>query len=315
MDALKEFYTRQRSSFLSYLIRRTGDYELSCDILQESFLRLFERYGAERLSPQLLYTVGRNMVIDRMRKRPNSTVSIEDHDGSNTRQEHQLLVREEYRQVLAAMRHLEDDERDLLSLLISSGMGYRDLAAVTGFTETNIKVKIHRARKKLKELSGDWKQMSEQLISQFIDDELSLDEKITFVNEVGASSSFEELAVGLLVQEKLLRAEVTDAVPEPLIKSTRPKIRWSFFRPFAVGALAGIVDCIRIFQPIPSKCRRYRSVSVCNLSAPSQTGRFGGKLQWLESSPLKTLRSKRLLGNNSESSSGRIPFQLYRQRR
>jgi RNA polymerase sigma-70 factor (ECF subfamily) len=61
------------------------------------------------------------------------------------------LVREEYRQVLAAMRHLEDDERDLLSLLISSGMGYRDLAAVTGFTETNIKVKIHRARKKLRE--------------------------------------------------------------------------------------------------------------------------------------------------------------------
>jgi len=154
VDALKEFYTRQRSSFLSYLIRRTGDYELSCDILQESFLRLFERYGAERLSPQLLYTVGRNMVIDRMRKRPNSTVSIEDHDCSNTREEHQLLVREEYRQVLAAMRHLEDDERDLLSLLISSGMGYRDLAAVTGFTETNIKVKIHRARKKLKEHLG-----------------------------------------------------------------------------------------------------------------------------------------------------------------
>jgi hypothetical protein len=91
--------------------------------------------------------------------------------------------------------------------------------------------------------------MSEQLISQFIDDELSLDEKIIFVNKVGASSSFEELAVGLLVQEKLLRAEVTDAVPEPLIKSTRPKIRWSFFRPFAVGALAGSLIVLTFFNP------------------------------------------------------------------
>ena len=127
VNALTEFYTRQRSNFLAYLIRRTGDYELSCDILQESFLRLFERYGAERLSPQLLYTVGRNLVIDRLRQRKVQTVSIDDHDCSNNQEEHQLLVREEYRQVLAAMSHLEDDERDLLSLLISSGMGYRDL--------------------------------------------------------------------------------------------------------------------------------------------------------------------------------------------
>ena len=46
--------------------------------------------------------------------------------------------------------------------------------------------------------------MSDQLISQFIDDELGLDEKIDFVNEVAASSSFKELAIGLLLQEKLL---------------------------------------------------------------------------------------------------------------
>jgi RNA polymerase sigma-70 factor (ECF subfamily) len=150
VNALKDFYKRQQSSFLAYLIRRTGDYDLSSDILQESFLRLFERYEAERLTPQLLYTIGRNMVIDRLRQRKTQPVTIEDHDCANTQEEHQHLVREEYRAVLTAMKQLEEDERDLLSLLISSGMGYREISAVTGLTEANVKVKVHRARKKLR---------------------------------------------------------------------------------------------------------------------------------------------------------------------
>jgi RNA polymerase sigma-70 factor (ECF subfamily) len=60
------------------------------------------------------------------------------------------MVRDEYHRVLAAMRHLEDDERDLLSLVVSSEMPYRELARITGISEANVKVKIHRARKKLR---------------------------------------------------------------------------------------------------------------------------------------------------------------------
>jgi RNA polymerase sigma-70 factor (ECF subfamily) len=64
------------------------------------------------------------------------------------------MVREEYRQVLVAMRHLEDDERDLLSLVVSSELSYRELADIIGISEANIKVKVHRARKKLRAYLG-----------------------------------------------------------------------------------------------------------------------------------------------------------------
>ena len=64
------------------------------------------------------------------------------------------MVRDAYRQVLAAMRHLEDDERDLLSLVVSSELSYRELAEIMGFSEANVKVKIHRARKKLRTYLG-----------------------------------------------------------------------------------------------------------------------------------------------------------------
>jgi RNA polymerase sigma-70 factor (ECF subfamily) len=77
-----------------------------------------------------------------------------DVEQSDDGQEHYLMVRDEYRQVLVAMRHLEDDERDLLSLVVSSELSYRELAEITGVSEANIKVKVHRARKKLRAFLG-----------------------------------------------------------------------------------------------------------------------------------------------------------------
>ena len=47
--------------------------------------------------------------------------------------------------------------------------------------------------------------MSEYLISQFIDDEMDLDEKIVFVETVNTNQRFAEETVALLEQEKLLR--------------------------------------------------------------------------------------------------------------
>jgi len=135
---------------LAYLIRRSGDYQLACDIMHESFIRIYEKYTAENFTPQLLYTIGRNLALDSMRKWKKNSSSIEVDDQPVDIQEHYLMVRDEYRRVLVAMRHLEDDERDLLSLVVSSEMLYRELAQLTGISEANVKVKIHRARKKLR---------------------------------------------------------------------------------------------------------------------------------------------------------------------
>lgn len=150
MNTFKDFYNRQRQRFFAYLVRRAGDYSMACDIMQESFTRLYEKYPAEHFTPQLLYTIGRNLTFDALRKRKHNPSSLNDVEQPDDGQEHYLMVRDEYRRVLAAMRHLEDDERDLLSLVVSSELSYRELAEMTGISEANVKVKIHRARKKLR---------------------------------------------------------------------------------------------------------------------------------------------------------------------
>jgi len=132
-------------------MRKTGSGHLAADIMQETFTRYLERY-ADRESVSLLFTISRNLLHDLARTARNDTPYDEERHGAQQDQEHLYQVREESRRVLAAMERLDEEERDILSLVVSSGMSYREIGALTGNSEANIKVKVHRARCKLKKI-------------------------------------------------------------------------------------------------------------------------------------------------------------------
>ena len=157
MANFKAFYQKHRERLFAYLMRSTGDYYLSGDILQESFTRYLEKYGEEGPSPALLYTIARNAVVDGHRKQGRDTRPPDDQLPSGPNPETQMMVREDYRRVLAAMQELEHEERDILSLVVSSGLPYREIARIAGTSEANVKVRVHRARVKLKKMmnTGD----------------------------------------------------------------------------------------------------------------------------------------------------------------
>jgi len=138
-------------------MRSTGDYYLSGDILQETFTRYLEKYGEEGQNPALLYTIARNAVVDSHRKRRRDTPLLDEQEPSTNNPETDMMVREDFRRVLAAMQELEPKERDILSLVVSSGLPYREIARISGTSEANVKVRIHRARVKLKKMinTGD----------------------------------------------------------------------------------------------------------------------------------------------------------------
>jgi AMP-activated protein kinase-like protein len=63
----------------------------------------------------------------------------------------------------------------------------------------------------------------EQLISLFIDNEMNMDDKISFVMHMQSNPSHADEALSLLKQEKLLRTEITTRVPE---NTFRPVSIW-----------------------------------------------------------------------------------------
>ena len=149
----REFYEKHKNRLFNYLMRMSGDYELARDLMQESFTRYLEHYRGKPQSVSLLYTIARNALLDNLRRRERTITFNEEEENQGSRDQEQIfLVRDEYRRVLSAMGQLEDAERDTLALVISTSLSYKEIASITGMSEANVKVKVHRARIKLKEI-------------------------------------------------------------------------------------------------------------------------------------------------------------------
>lgn len=152
MNTFREFYSDNKDRFFGYLLRRSGDYYLAADTLQESFTRYLERYGKGQLSVSLLFTIGRNLLNDNSRKRQATIPFEEKQHMDDSDEESSYLVREESRRVLDALQQLDPEDAKILSLAVSSNLSYKKIAEQIGTSESNIKVKIHRSRLKLKKI-------------------------------------------------------------------------------------------------------------------------------------------------------------------
>ena len=152
MEKYGSFYKDYQKTLFNYLMRMTGDYYLAGDIMQESFARLLERYDGQTPHATLLFTIARNALFDHSRKRKPSVYLGEDPIDRSASQEHVLMVKQKYRQVIAALQQLKENERDILALAISDGLAYRDIASIVGISVENVKVRVHRARLKIKNI-------------------------------------------------------------------------------------------------------------------------------------------------------------------
>ncbi len=143
-------YQRHRERLFYYLLRLTGDYDLSGDIVQESFVRCLGRYGDSISNITLLYKVARNLVIDHIRKSDRNEPLEQQQPADSTDIEHQVMVLERYRNVLDALKTLSFQDRELLSLVANESLSYQQIASILEATENSIKVRVHRARKRLR---------------------------------------------------------------------------------------------------------------------------------------------------------------------
>jgi RNA polymerase sigma-70 factor (ECF subfamily) len=155
MDNFQDFYKSQKNSLFTYLLRITGDYYLSMDIMQESFLRCFERYRDKTLNISLLYTIAHNLFIDFTRREKRKTALEQDTADQNADTENEYRVKQEYRRVINAMKRLEKDEREIMALALTEELKYRDIASIMGINEGNVKIRVHRARMKLREFLSE----------------------------------------------------------------------------------------------------------------------------------------------------------------
>lgn len=158
---IEEHYNRIAPKLMNYLIASGMDYQSAADIVQETFLRVWKRRDElmddEAQVSGFVYTIARNLRTDIARK--NSRLSfqeeITDEDVKETVQPNRSLEESEENAALrkrleAALKEVPPLLREAFLLFQVSGLSIREIARQTNSTESLVKVRIHRAKEKLK---------------------------------------------------------------------------------------------------------------------------------------------------------------------
>lgn len=153
MENYEVFYKSSKDGLFAYLLRMTGDYHLACDLVQESFVRYLRRYSnLGESSRALLYTIARNMAMDAFRRPRTVLYKPDDYAEQNNNPEQLVDSRQTFDRLLIAIGQLPALDRELLSLLSGADLSYAEIGKILKISEANVKVKVHRARIRLKEI-------------------------------------------------------------------------------------------------------------------------------------------------------------------
>ena len=163
-SALEERFHELLAANAAALSRLAASYARSPsdrdDLHQDIAMALWQalpRFRQECSDRTFLFRIAHNRCITHLSKRP-PLVPLDDeavdpadpNPGADVR----LSREEEGRRLLRAIRRLPVIYRQVIVLALE-GMGYRDIAQVLGIGESNVGVRLNRARQLLKALLGD----------------------------------------------------------------------------------------------------------------------------------------------------------------
>ncbi len=147
-----------------YAAQITGDLERGRDVAQDTFLRLCKQ-DREQLDGLLnghlaewLYTVCRNRALDVRRKESRmKTMTAEQTLVQTSRDTDQAVATEQQdttARVLEFVGQLTENQQEVVRLKFQHGLSYKEIAAVTELSVSNVGYLIHTAIKKLRSELG-----------------------------------------------------------------------------------------------------------------------------------------------------------------
>ncbi len=152
---------RYRNYVFTLVMRFTGNREDAEEIAQDIFVKAYRSLadfrGASKFSTWL-YTIMHNTCISFLRKKKVATISI---DGTNTpvqlenygsgSRANPLEQKSKHLLVNEAIGLLSPDDRQVISLFYKGEQSLDEIGRIMGLEPNTVKVKLHRARTRLKE--------------------------------------------------------------------------------------------------------------------------------------------------------------------
>jgi RNA polymerase sigma-70 factor, ECF subfamily len=161
-DAFRELITRHKARVFGTCARFARDAQQLDDLSQEVFLRAWRKLNKFRGEAPFEHWLARLTVTTcydflRRERRHRDAVSLDDfaHEMRDHGADTAIAAARAKDLLEWAMRKLSADERLILTLLELEERSVREISALTGWKESNVKVRAFRARARLKTIITD----------------------------------------------------------------------------------------------------------------------------------------------------------------
>lgn len=151
MKWFQHFYKAHGEKLFGYLLRKSGNRSLADEMVQEAFTRYLEKYKDKKDNPALLFSIARNLFYDHTRQ-PTS-YPVEDDKLPNQKMvdlEQAFVAREEAKRLMECYQALDNEDQEILRMVVSENRKYQEIAEKLKCSVANVKIKVHRARKRLR---------------------------------------------------------------------------------------------------------------------------------------------------------------------
>lgn len=142
-------------------VSNRGDAE---DLASDVFAAAFHAFAGANVPPEAepswLLRIARNAVIDYRRKHSRRSALVARFFGGETEAdpkvnvEGEVVMRDEVRQMLAAMAHLSDKDRTILGLRVAAGLTYAEVGGIMGLSDHAATMACRRALARLQRHMG-----------------------------------------------------------------------------------------------------------------------------------------------------------------
>lgn len=151
-----EQYRQRIYSFAHYSLRAREDAE---DVTQEVFIKLWrhwQKIDHEKLNAWLM-RVAHNAVVDHVRRRKNQQGQIDEYAAPEEQatcdeEASTCIDQDAFRQeLMAGIKALDEPFRSIVIMRDVQGMSYVDIQHSLQMSDSQVKVYLHRARRRLRE--------------------------------------------------------------------------------------------------------------------------------------------------------------------
>jgi RNA polymerase sigma factor (sigma-70 family) len=159
--AFKKIFEANSKKIYHLCYGYTGDDDAANDLLQETFLKVWQnldKFRNQAMISTWIYRIAVNTCLTYLRSEKRQAKEELTPELEETRSEEFSEKNEQVALLYKCISKLEESERIIITMVLDE-VPYNEIAEISGISEGNLRVKVHRIKQRLTELYNQYERL------------------------------------------------------------------------------------------------------------------------------------------------------------